>query len=60
MKIQDPSEEDPCPQNTSLYEIEGTNEGICDCLRDQVGLVYFENTSSCFQLNTQVTIPIRR
>ena len=45
-----------CPEdhpNQLFYQLEGTNEGICDC-KDEIGLVFHNQTGECYQLNTQV------
>ena len=46
-------ESDPCNENQWLFEMDGTNLGICDC-KVQVGLVYHNQSGGCYQLNTQV------
>ena len=45
----------PCPTNQLLYDIDGINEGVCDC-NTNLEFVFHEQTESCYQLNTEVTI----
>lgn len=52
LPIEDPSG-GPCPEKQLLYEIDGKNEGVCDC-NATLGFVYYEQTESCYQLNTEV------
>jgi len=41
-----------CPKNQILYDGPG-NEGTCDCVQDERGLVYYPNDAQCYQLNVQ-------
>lgn len=43
-----------CGSNQEFYTIEETNEGICDCIRWDKGLVFHRKSGSCYHLNTQV------